>query len=81
MTHEKRADLILSHYQDTSATVLGHLNARNRLFLYVIALIALDFPEIDRPANATSKPVSAGNCFTLRAPVRNLALRAVVIMR
>ena len=37
-------------------------------------LIALDFPALDRPAKATSKPVSAGHWFTLAALMAYLAL-------
>lgn len=40
----------------------------------VKALIALDFPAFDRPANATSMPSSGGQDFKVGAPSRNFAL-------
>jgi len=38
-------------------------------------LIALDLPALDRPANATSLPVSGGHCESLEALVVYIALR------
>src|SRR6185437_6036284 len=38
-----------------------------------IALMALDLPELERPAKATSAPRSAGNCPGAAALMRNLA--------
>src|SRR4051812_18548979 len=38
-----------------------------------IALMALDLPEFERPANATSAPSSCGNCTLCAALVRNSA--------
>ena len=39
----------------------GVLLVRAREFCSVMVLIELDFPELERPAKATSLPVSAGN--------------------
>ena len=38
---------------------------------WVTALMALDLPALERPATATSTPVSGGNCPSLFALVRN----------
>ena len=46
MKKEKRAKLLLAHHKDTFQIILYHWKARNRLFLFIltlIALIALDF--------------------------------------
>jgi hypothetical protein len=40
----------------------------------VIALIALDFPALERPAIATSAPLSAGNWAAAAALIMNCAL-------
>src|SRR5690606_14372366 len=40
-----------------------------------IAFSALDFPALERPANATSAPLSAGSWSMRFALVRNCALR------
>ena len=37
-------------------------------------LIALDFPTFERPANATSAPMSSGMCDCLVAPSKNVGL-------
>lgn len=41
----------------------------------------LDFPALDRPAKATSNPVSSGHSDTLEALVRNCARRKSVRVR
>ncbi len=46
MKKEKRAELLLDHHKDTFQNILYHWKARNRLFLFILillALIALDF--------------------------------------
>jgi len=46
MKKERRAELLLDHYKDTFQLILYHWKARNRLFLFILillALIALDF--------------------------------------
>ena len=47
---------------------------RANFFWFVKVLIALDFPEFDRPAKATSIPASGGQSSMRGAPQRNLAL-------
>jgi hypothetical protein len=38
-----------------------------------MALMPLDFPALERPAKATSRPVSGGPCGNVLAPLRNTA--------
>jgi hypothetical protein len=42
--------------------------------------MALDFPELERPANATSRPVSAGNWVAFWALLRKSGLRVNAMM-
>lgn len=46
--------------------------------LSVKALIALDFPEFDRPAKATSEPVSGGALLIALALCKNVARRKLM---
>jgi len=41
MDEEKRSELLMDHYKDTFAIILDHWKTRNRLFMYVLALIAI----------------------------------------
>ena len=41
MNKEKRAELLLDHYKDTFQNILNHLRMRNRLFIYILALLAV----------------------------------------
>ena len=43
-------------------------------------LIALDFPTFERPANATSAPMSSGMCDCFVAPSKNVGLHKSVGM-
>ena len=51
----------------------GVREVRAKLFWPTIALIALDFPELERPAKATSKPLSGTNWSGWWALVKKLA--------
>ena len=42
--------------------------------LFIMRLIALDFPTFERPAKATSVPLSSGMCDCLVAPSKNVGL-------
>ena len=52
----------------------GVLLVRASFLLFVKALITLDFPELDRPAKATSLPVSAGDFVIEGALIKNSVL-------
>jgi len=41
MNDEKRAELLLNHYNDTFQQILYHWKARNRLFLYALIVLTL----------------------------------------
>ena len=41
MTDENRAELLMDHYKDTFGHVLYHWKARNRLFIYILVLLAV----------------------------------------
>jgi hypothetical protein len=41
MKDEKRAELLLDHYKDTFQHILYHWKVRNRLFVYVLILLAV----------------------------------------
>ena len=47
---------------------------RANFLLFVRVLMALDFPAFDRPAKATSFPVSSGACLIEGALSKNSAL-------
>ena len=53
----------------------GVLLVLAKLGLRVSALMALDLPALERPAKATSEPISAGHSPTLLALVENCAER------
>jgi hypothetical protein len=40
MTEEKRAELLMDHYKDTFDHLLYHWKVRNRLFIYILILLA-----------------------------------------
>ncbi|MDZ7340457.1 MAG: hypothetical protein ONB27_03800 [candidate division KSB1 bacterium] len=58
MTKEKRAELLLDHYKDTFQLTLYHWKARNRLFLFILILLALMALDFYSP-NAISRWVNA----------------------
>jgi ABC-type multidrug transport system fused ATPase/permease subunit len=41
MTNEKSAELLLDHYKDTFQHILYHWKVRNRLFMYILILLAI----------------------------------------
>jgi hypothetical protein len=51
MNKEKRAELLLDHYKDTFQNILNHLKMRNRLFIYILVLLA--FLALDSYSKAT----------------------------
>lgn len=58
MTKETRAELLLDHYKDTFQIILYHWKVRNRLFLFILILLALMALDFYSP-NSISKWVNA----------------------
>ena len=56
----------------------GVLLVRARRELRVRAFMALDLPAFERPAKATSAPVSGGHCLSRLALIKNEALRKLI---
>jgi hypothetical protein len=60
----------------------GVLLVRASLLFWVSALIVLDLPALERPAKATSAPLSGGHCLRLGALVRNFAdLKLILVIK
>lgn len=51
MSKEKRAELLMSHYKDTFEHILYHWKVRNRLFMYVLLLLAIMALDIYSPSS------------------------------
>lgn len=51
MNKEKRAELLLDHYKDTFQHILLHWKARNRLFVFVLIIIALMALDLVSPGS------------------------------
>jgi hypothetical protein len=58
----------------------GVLLVRESFLLLVSVLSALDFPALERPANATSAPRSGGHCLRLGALIKNFAVLKLIFV-
>jgi hypothetical protein len=58
MKKEKRAELLLDHHKDTFQIILYHWKARNRLFIFILILLALNALDFYSP-NSISQWVNA----------------------
>jgi hypothetical protein len=66
MKNEKRAELLMDHYKDTFTHILYHWKVRNRLFIYILILLAVLALDAVKPKSVSnlvnqyiSKTVSA----------------------
>jgi arginine exporter protein ArgO len=79
MKDEKCAELLLDHYKDTFQHILYHWKLRNRLFVYVLILLAVIALDTYQPG-ALSDLVNAYIAKTLQSAGQgNLALDFAVI--
>ena len=67
MKDEKCAELLLDHYKDTFQLILYHWKARNRLFVYVLVLLAVVALDAYQPG-ALSDLVNAYIAKNLQSP-------------
>ena len=51
MTDEKRAEFLMDHYKDTYDHLLAHWKARNRLFMYILVLLAALALDMAKPGS------------------------------
>lgn len=51
MNKEKRAELLMDHYKDTFQHILLHWKARNRLFVFVLIIIAIMALDLVSPGS------------------------------
>lgn len=51
MTDEKRAELLMDHYKDTSGQLSSHWKVRNRLFMYILVLLAVLALDMAKPGS------------------------------
>jgi len=80
MNKEKRAELLLDHYKDSYQHTLTNWNARNRLFMFVLILLAFIAMDIYSPG-LISKLVNAyiANATNERAPALDFNVVGSVI--
>ena len=53
MNDDKRAELLMDHYKDTFEHILFHWKARNRLFLFILTLLAAMTVDAAKPGSLT----------------------------
>jgi hypothetical protein len=74
MTDEKRADLLMVHYNETFQHILFHWKIRNRLFLFILVLLAIFVLDAAKPgsiaalANAVLTKVSSPEVTVINSP-------------